>query len=318
MNKNTQVTPKGLLKTIAFILVILIGIIALGKSIYTVDAGETAIVTRYGEIVDQKTSGLNFVSPIEDVTFFSTREAKIDVGEFDKNGDVISGLSAYTSDRQTVMVALTLTYQITNPTEVYTRYKSTRNMVDTLINPKVRQQLEIVFSKYNSVNVIERRGEFATILRQEISKVFENYPLQINDVQAVFNFSKEYEALIEQSVNQDVIVRNKERATKVAIEEGRAQVETAKAAAAVKLAEAEAIAKQKTLIADSEAHAIRVKGQAEAENVRLMADALAKNNDLVALKAVEKWQGTFPTYLPQGAILPINIPGIMNQVPVQK
>ena len=49
---------------------------------------------------------------MEDVTYFITREAKIDFGSFDKDtGDVISGLSAYTPDCQTATVALTLSYQ---------------------------------------------------------------------------------------------------------------------------------------------------------------------------------------------------------------
>ena len=80
---------------ISFVLLAIVAIFAIGSSIYSVDAGETAIVTKYGEIVDQKTSGLNFKSPVENVTFFSTREAKVDFGDFDKTtGDVISGLFA--------------------------------------------------------------------------------------------------------------------------------------------------------------------------------------------------------------------------------
>ena len=68
-------------------------------SLYKVDAGELAIVTKYGKIVDQNDSGLNWKSPVEDVTYFSTREAKMTFGSFDSNtGDVSSGLSAYTAD----------------------------------------------------------------------------------------------------------------------------------------------------------------------------------------------------------------------------
>lgn len=293
------------------IIAIGVGIIALAvgsllwMSIYTVDAGETAIVTRYGNVVDTKTSGLNWKSPIEDVTYFSTRESKIEFGNFNKkSGDVVAGLSAYTADRQTATVALTLTFQITNPEQVYTKYKTTENMANTLIAPKVRQQLEIVFSKYTAMTVVERRGEFATVLRQSVAEVFKDYPLAINDVQAVFNFSEEYERMIEDSVNKDVAVRNKERETRIAIEEGRAMQERAKAETAVKLLYAESQAKQRTLEADAEAHAIRVKGQAEAESAKALADAVSKNDGLVALKTAEKWNGVLPTYIPQGTVMP--------------
>ncbi|MFC1023635.1 hypothetical protein ACFGZH_03685 [Pasteurella multocida] len=40
--------------------VALIAAIVLSTMVYKVDAGETAILTRYGEIVDTKTSGLNW------------------------------------------------------------------------------------------------------------------------------------------------------------------------------------------------------------------------------------------------------------------
>ncbi|MFC1158712.1 SPFH domain-containing protein [Pasteurella multocida] len=285
--------------------VALIAAIFLSTMVYKVDAGETAILTRYGEIVDTKTSGLNWKSPIEDVTFFSTREAKIEFGVFDeKTGDVTQGLSAYTADRQTATVALTLTYQITDPETVYTKYKTTENMLNTLVAPRVRQQLEIVFSKYTAMTAVEKRGEFATNLRKEISDAFKGYPLAVNDVQSVFNFSAEYERMIEDSVNKDVAVRNKERETRIAIEEGRAQIERAKAEAATRLTQAEALAKQQVLQADAEAHAIRVKGDAEAENVRKMAEALAKNQELVALETAKRWDGKLPTYIPQGTIMP--------------
>lgn len=142
---------KNPLSIIGLILGLVVLIFSIGSCVYSVDAGETAILTRYGEIVDQKTSGLNWKSPLENVTYFSTREAKVDFGEFDKKtGDVISGLSAYTADQQTATVALTVTYQINDPERVYTRYKSTDNMINTLLSPKVRQQLEIVFSKYTA------------------------------------------------------------------------------------------------------------------------------------------------------------------------
>lgn len=286
------------------VLLLTIGILT-SLSIYSVDAGETAIVTRYGEIVDTKTSGLNWKSPVEDVTFFSTREAKIEFGEFDKRtGDVIAGLSAYTSDRQTATVALTLTYQITNPEQVYTKYKTTDNMLNTLVAPRVRQQLEIVFSKYTAMTAVERRGEFATALRKEIADIFKGYPLTINDVQSVFNFSKEYERMIEDSVNKDVAVRNQERQTRIAQEQAREAEVRAESEARIKITQAEALAKEKTLQADAEAHAIRVKGEAEAASARALAEALSKNQDLVALKTAEKWNGVLPTYIPQGTVMP--------------
>ena len=221
-------------------------------------------------------------------------------GSFDKTtGDVTSGLSAYTQDQQTAYAALTVTYQITDPVKVYTRYRTTDNMVNTLLAPKT-----------SAPSAIRDRGKFAVDLRQQIIESFKDYPIQITDVQSVINFSKEYEARIEASVNKDVEIRNQERETRIAEEQARAQKARAEGEAAAKLALAEGEAKQKILQADAEAHAIKVRGEAEAANVKAMAEALAKNQELVALETAKRWDGKLPTYIPNGTIVPfITLPG---------
>lgn len=65
MNKGLRLI---IIAVVSFFL-LLIGGILLSMSLYKVDAGELAIVSRYGKIVDQKDSGLNWKSPVEDVTY---------------------------------------------------------------------------------------------------------------------------------------------------------------------------------------------------------------------------------------------------------
>lgn len=305
---------KWIVNIIVLAIIAIVGGTVLSSLFYRVDAGETVVVTRYGQIIDIKTSGLNFKTPIDDIVRFNTREAKEEFGKYTDNGDVYMGLAAYTADRQTATVALTLTYQISNPEEVYKRYKTTENMINTLVAPRVRQQLEITFSKYTSATVIEKRGEFAQALRQSISESFKDYPIVINDVQSVFNFSREYEKMIEESVNKDVTVRNQERQTRIAQEQAKEAQIRAEAEAKIKLTQAEAAAKERTLQADAEAHAIKVKGEAEAASVKALAEALEKNKDLVALETARKWDGKLPTYIPNGTVMPfIQLP---QQAPV--
>lgn len=47
--------------------------------------------------------------------------------------------------------------------------------------------------------------------------------------------------------------------------------------------------------ADGKAYEIKVQGQATAEAIRIMGEALAKNPLVVEYKKVEKWGGSFPT-----------------------
>jgi len=47
--------------------------------------------------------------------------------------------------------------------------------------------------------------------------------------------------------------------------------------------------------ADGKAYEIQVQGEAQAEAIRIMGEALAKNPLVVEYKKVEQWGGTFPT-----------------------
>ena len=64
--------------------------------------------------------------------------------------------------------------------------------------------------------------------------------------------------------------------------------------------------------ADGKAYEIKVQGEAQAEAIRIMGEALAKNPLVVEYKKVERWGGTFPTTFmggDQGARLLWSLPG---------
>ena len=160
---------------------------------FSVDEGEIGLVTRYGEIQETKSAGLHWRSWLEDDVVFSTREQKVTIGKFDDVGDITSGISAYTRDTQTVTTALTITFKLTDPVAVYKNYRNTDNMINQLLEPRSRQALEIVFSRYSAQLALENRAQLTNDITAQIREAVKGYPIEITAVQSVINFNKEYE-----------------------------------------------------------------------------------------------------------------------------
>lgn len=178
---------------------------------FSVDEGEIGLVTRYGEIQETKSAGLHWRSWLEDDVVFSTREQKVTIEKFDDVGDISSGISAYTRDTQTVTTALTITFKLTDPVAVYKNYRNTDNMINQLLEPRSRQALEIVFSRYSAQLALENRAQLTNDITAQIREAVKGYPIEITAVQSVINFNKEYEKRVEESVQKNVAIQTEER-----------------------------------------------------------------------------------------------------------
>ena len=259
---------------------------------FSVDEGEIGLVTKYGEIVEQKSAGLHWRSWLEDDIKFSTREQKITLGSFDESGDLTGGISAYTRDTQTVVTALVITYKLTDPILVYKNYRTTENMINQLIEPRSRQALEIVFSSYTAQRALENRAKLTTDITAQIREAVKGYPLENTAVQTVIQFNKEYEKRVEESVQKNVAIQTAER--ELIIQQKQAEI--------VKV-NAQAKADAEVIQAKAEAEKVRLAGEAEAAAIRAKGEALKENRQLVELTAAEKWNGVLPTTMtPNGSV----------------
>ncbi len=259
---------------------------------FSVDEGELGLVTKYGEIIEQKGAGLHWRSWLEDDVIFSTREIKALIGKFDENGDVVAGVSAYTRDTQTVTTALTISYKLTDPVSVYKNFRTTENMAAQLIEPRSRQALEVVFSNYSAQKALENRAQLSTDITAQIRKAVEGYPIEIVSVQSVIQFSKEYEKRVEESVQKNVAIQTAER--ELIIQQKQAEI--------VKV-NAQAKADAEVIQAKADAEKVRLAGEAEAAAIRAKGEALKENRQLVELTAAEKWNGVLPTTMtPNGTV----------------
>lgn len=259
---------------------------------FSVDEGEIGLLTRYGEIQETKSAGLHWRSWIEDDVVFSTREQKVTIGKFDDVGDITSGISAYTRDTQTVTTALTITFKLTDPVAVYKNYRNTDNMINQLLEPRSRQALEIVFSRYSAQLALENRAQLTNDITAQIREAVKGYPIEITAVQSVINFNKDYEKRVEESVQKNVAIQTEER--NLIIQQKKAEIARV---------DAQAKADAEVIQAKADAEKVRLAGEAEAAAIRAKGEALKENRQLVDLTAAEKWNGVLPTTMtPSGSV----------------
>lgn len=259
--------------------IVVLSIIILWGSWYTVDQGERGVILRTGAVIGVAEPGLNFKIPLLDtVRYLSVQSRKVG---YEK-------IYAYSRDQQPAVITLSINYRL-NPVEVtkiYEDYGSEVNLVSRLIDPRANQELKTVFGQFNAVTAIQERER---LNREVFDAIFKSVhgPLTVESVQIEnIDFSDAYERSIEERMLAEVEVQrvkqNWER------EKIQAEIVETKAKA--------------------EATAIKLKGEAEASAINARGKALRDNPALVQLVQAEKWDGKLPTtMLPNSSIPMLNL-----------
>ena len=263
----------------------LVVVYLLFASWYQVDAGERAVVLRFGQLVGTADPGLHFKLPWVDTVRMITVQNQT---------KRYQNLEAYSRDQQPADLTVSVTYVVADPSSVYSEYGDLETAVVRLIDPRLTAGIKTIFGQYDAVRAIQERAALNTDFGTAVTSAIDGGPIEIISVQIEnIDFSDAYE----QSVEQRML----------------AQVEIQKREQNLRTTEVEAqIAKTK---AEGEAEAIRLRGEAEASAIRARADALRANADLVQLQAVEKWDGKLPTTMVPSSAMPfINVqPAARNQ-----
>ncbi len=265
------------------IVILGIGALVYSESVAVVDEGEQAVVTTFGEISKTLDPGLHFTIPLmQDVHKFSTRVQKNTFGD-DESGT----LSAYSHDQQIIesyRISITWQYNAEKIEDVYKHFGTDNSIFYTVVSPMVLQSSKILFGHYTSQTIVQNRSELSQELDVSIKKQLKDYPIVVLSVQIEdVNFSKSYESIIEQTAQK------KQEVEKAKNELQKVQIESQQV-----VAKAESENKAKKLEADANAYAIKVKAESEAEAIRMKAEALKANEDLVSYTIAEKWQGYVP------------------------
>lgn len=289
----------GALLIIAFIIV--------PFSFHTVNTGELAVVRHLGKITDVREAGTNF-----DLWFVNKYE-KYDTKV--QNVDIVT--AAYSSDAQTMEVAMTLQYQIMpdKVIDIATQYGSLA-VLQSRIQSIAVEKTKAVLSSYKAMDIIAQRAAISPAVEDAIKDAIgEEYFVKVNTVVlSNIDFSDAFEQAVEDKMiaEQAKLKADYENEKKVAaaeadaaakLKEAQAQIEIAQAAADAKLKEALA---QKA-IAEAEAEALLIKAEAEAAANKIIADSVTQ--ELLDKILAENWDGKLPdTYVGDGSDLGIILP----------
>lgn len=278
---------KAIIGAVAGGFVALFALTILFGSWYTIDQTERGVILRNGAISGVAQPGLGFKLPLVDSI------VKLSVQSHITN---VKDLVAYSADQQPATMRISLNYKLLadKTAEIYSNYGSEDGLVQRVILPHLYQETKVVFGRFTAVRAIQERAHLNAQVADAIQKAVEG-PVVIQSVQIEnIDFSKAYEASIEQRMLAEVDVQ------KV-----RQNAEREKVQAEITITIANARATSVLAEARAQADATKLRGDAEASAIRARAAALADNPALVSLVQAERWDGKLPLTMVPGGTLPM-------------
>jgi regulator of protease activity HflC (stomatin/prohibitin superfamily) len=280
----------GRIRSAAIVAVLILGVLVVFLSYYTVPEGYRGVIIRTGAVAGVANPGLGFKIPfLDSVVDMSVQTQRVDFPD----------VSAYSRDIQLSVSQVSVNFRLL-PDSVGRVYSEVGvDYADRLLAPRLPKRFKEVVGRFAAAEIVNNRTalseEVETLLRDDMAE----FGIAIEDVQITnIDFSDAYESAVEAAAKAEADVKR-----------ARQELEQVKVDAQRQVAEAEARAQAVKLAADAEAYQIRAKGEAEASAIAARGKALVANPRLVELIAAEKWNGQLPyTQVPGSAIPFISVP----------
>lgn len=243
----------------------IIGLIFVFGSWFTVAEGERAILTTFGKASNHiYEAGLHVKLPL--IQDVKTFDVKTIRADFKTE--------TYTKDIQTARIIVSYSYNLIS-NDIVETYKTYGNQwQERILYPNLEQAVKAEVGTWNADQMIANRDKVASnILTSLQARMIEHsYPVSITNFQMInIDYSDQFESAIEKKVV----------AEQAALEEAN------------RTKQIEQKAKQQIVQSEAEAKAIRIKAQ-----------ALQQNAQLIELEAVKKWDGKLPQIM-TGDSMPI-------------
>ena len=189
-----------------------IGAVALGAaamlfcaaSVYVIDEGERAVLTRFGTIEDVWDPGIHLAVPlIERAKVYSVRVQKSVFG-----GDEENKLQAYSNDQQIIdSYRISITWQY-DPLRIKDAYKFFKTDEDnsvfyTVVAPLVQQTSKQLLGQFTASTIIQERSKLDTAFDRMLKEELKRYPINVISVQIEdVSFSESYDRVVEQTAQK--------------------------------------------------------------------------------------------------------------------
>jgi regulator of protease activity HflC (stomatin/prohibitin superfamily) len=266
--------PSGRFVALAILALLALSILSMG--IYRIDAGHVGIVKRFGNVIKVVDPGLHVKIPYADtVEEMEVRERAFTIK-----------LEAASQDPLEMPITVTVNWLVkrSHVQELYVQFGSLAQFEQRIIQPRLNDAVKGVTSAYTVNDLLRKRTEY----RDRSQRVFaERMPddVQITGFSVVnIGFPPEYTKAIrdkqvarEQAETERFVLERQKLTTTQVTQTAEAQRDADKARA------------------DGRAYEIKVQGEAQADAVRVLGEALAKNPLVVEYKKLERWNGTFPS-----------------------
>ena len=254
---------------------IIVLLILLSLSTFTVDQREFALVFRLGEIVSvKKEPGLYFKTPIvENVKFFDKRILTYESEQPDR---------FITSDKKNVLVDSYIKWRIMDPSKYYVSVNGDERQAERRITQTVNDGLRAEFGKRTIQEVVSgQRSEIMGILQERADSESRLIGVEILDVML-------RRVDLPEEVSQSVYQRMNAERKSVANElrsQGFADSEKIRA-----VAEKE----RDIIITEAYKDAQKIKGEGDATAAKIYADAFSKNQDFYDFfRSLEAYRKSF-------------------------
>lgn len=220
-----------------------------------VPAGQRAVVFNLGSGVlsTQWDEGVHFLMPfVNHVEFYDVRRQTYSISRTSWEGEVKGddSIRTLTADGQEVSVELSVRFHI-DPSNVWRLHKEIgKDFVNKILRPEIRSHTRIAFAEYpaNKVFSVERMTIQNNIEQRLREKLAKNYLVVDEVLMRSVGFSDAFQnAIIQKQISQ----QNAQR-MKYVLEKERLEKE------------------RKIILAEGEAEAIKLKGQAIATNPRIL------------------------------------------------
>ena len=263
-------------KSIGSLLIgLLVVLVVLSSSMFTVDQRQNALVFQLGEVVSVKTKpGLYFKLPlVQNVRYFDTRILTLDSSDPER---------FITSEKKNVLVDSFIKWRVIDARQFYVSVGGDETRAQIRLNQTVNDGLRAEFGKRTINEVVSgRREEIMSIIRAKADSDARKIGVQVVDVRI-----KRVD--LPETVSENVYRRMEAERKQVANE-----LRSTGAAEAEKI-KADADKQKDVIVAEAYRDAQRVKGEGDAKASAVYAGAYGKNAEFYAFyRSMQAYRESF-------------------------
>jgi membrane protease subunit HflC len=259
----------------SFLIGLVVLLVVLSGSMFTVDQRQNAMVFQLGEVVSvKKTPGLYFKLPlVQNVRYFDTRILTLDAADPER---------FITSEKKNVLVDSFIKWRVIDAKQFYVSVGGDEMRAQIRLNQTVNDGLRAEFGKRTVNEVVSgRREEIMSIIRSKADQDARKIGVQVVDVRI-----KRVD--LPETVSENVYRRMEAERKQVANE-----LRSTGAAEAEKI-KADADKQKDVIVAEAYRDAQRVKGEGDARASAVYAGAYGKNAEFYAFyRSMQAYRESF-------------------------